>query len=80
LAEEKETQKKRGRPRPGEGAPYYLPPQPEDEVPTEEEEVKYGWSDVLAFVIAAYQVLFPILGIMFGVFLLIWGVLWLLAR
>ncbi|MFW5896789.1 MAG: hypothetical protein ACOCVQ_01745 [Bacillota bacterium] len=76
---EKGNEKKRGRR--GEFGVYELPPKPDDELPSrEEEDPQYGWSDVVAFVIAAYQVIFPILGIMFGVFLVIWAILWLLAR
>ena len=82
MPEEKEDRKRGRRRAKGEPGFYYLPPKPEGELPREEDgkAPEYGWSDVLAFVVAAYQVIFPILGIMFGVFLLIWGVLWLLAR
>ena len=67
------------------GGVYRLPPEPKGRVPREdelqpEEDVQYSWSDILGFIIATYQVMFPILGIMFVAFLFIWGVLWLLAR
>lgn len=43
--------------------------QPSDELP-EEEPIKFTWSDTLAMIIAAYQVLFPMLLVMVGVLFL----------
>ncbi len=79
MSEHGEKQDDRKRGRRGEFGVYELPPKPDDELPPQEEDPQYGWSDVVAFVIAAYQVIFPILGLMFGVFLVIWAILWLLA-
>ncbi len=74
----KEIVKKRAQERLSEG--LYFDPPDEHELETEEEPAKdWDWLDVVAFVIATYQVLLPILGIMFGVFLLIWAFFWLLS-
>lgn len=54
---------------------YVVQPQPEEEKPPE-----LGWLDVLAFTIAAYQLLLPVVGILIGVGLLVYLLLWLLAR
>ena len=45
----------------------------------EEKEQEFDWLDILAFIIAAYQIILPLLGAVFGVFLLLWGVLWLIS-
>ncbi len=45
----------------------------------EEDRHEFDWLDVLAFIIAAYQIIFPLLGIAFAVFLGLWGILWLLS-
>ena len=59
---------------------YNMPDIPEVEEPSESNEpVEFDWKDVLAFIIASYQIIFPFLGLVFAVFLLIWGVLWLLS-
>jgi len=46
----------------------------------EEEGPHFGWLDVVAFTIAAYQVILPILGAMLLVLLAIYGLVWLLAH
>lgn len=38
----------------------------------EEELPKFGWKDVLAMSIAAYQIIFPILLALIGAMLLVW--------
>lgn len=49
----------------------------EGEAPAEEdEELKLGWKDILALIIAAYQILFPILLTMVAVM----GIVWLIFR
>ncbi len=57
---------------------FYLPDVPE-ESQEEEGPPEFGWRDVLAFIIASYQIIFPFLGAVVLIFLLIWGVLWLLS-
>lgn len=54
---------------------YVVQPQPDEEKPPE-----FGWLDVLAFTIAAYQLLLPVVGALIGVGLFVYLVLWLLAR
>lgn len=49
-------------------------PEPDDKPP------EFGWLDVLAFTIAAYQLLLPVVGALIGVGLLVYFGLWLLAR
>ncbi|HEX6988182.1 MAG TPA: hypothetical protein VF282_01825 [Bacillota bacterium] len=54
---------------------YVVQPEPDPEKPPQ-----FGWLDVLAFTIAAYQLLLPVVGALIGVGLLVYGALWLLAR
>lgn len=50
---------------------------PEGEGPEEDDEpLNLGWKDTLALIIAAYQILFPILLVMMGVV----GIVWLIFR
>ncbi|MFO8060689.1 MAG: hypothetical protein R6U70_08550 [Bacillota bacterium] len=59
---------------------YQLPDIPEVEEPAGADgPVEFDWKDVLAFIIASYQIIFPFLGLVLAVFLVIWGVLWLLS-
>lgn len=59
---------------------YHLPDIPELEEPAgAEEPAEFDWKDVLAFIIASYQIIFPFLGLVLAVFLVIWGVLWLMS-
>ena len=54
----------------------------EEEMETQEvytKKAEFGWLDVLAFTIAAYQVIFPFLFGLFGIVLVIYLVLRLLA-
>ncbi len=48
-------------------------------VETKPKKNEFGWLDVLAFTIAAYQVILPILFMFFGVVLGIYLLLWLWA-
>lgn len=43
--------------------------------PEEEEPVQFTWSDTLAMIIAAYQVLFPMLLIIVGVMLAVYFIM-----
>ncbi len=59
---------------------YQLPDIPQLEEPAgANEPVEFDWRDVLAFIIASYQIIFPFLGLVFAVFLVIWGILWLMS-
>lgn len=54
----------------------------EEEMETQEvytKKAEFGWLDVLAFTIAAYQVIFPFLFGLFGIVLVIYLILRLLA-
>ncbi len=57
---------------------YHLPDVPE-EPGADNTPIEFDWRDVLAFVLASYQIIFPFLGVVVVVFLLVWGVLWLMS-
>jgi hypothetical protein len=52
----------------------------DDEKEEKREEVKFDWVDVLAFTIAAFEIILPILAAFIGVVLLVYLLLRLLAR
>ena len=58
---------------------YYLPDVPEEPERADEGPPEFDWRDVLAFIIASYQIIFPFLGVVLLVFLALWGVLWLIS-
>lgn len=57
---------------------YHLPDVPE-EPGADNEPIEFDWRDVIAFVLASYQIIFPFLGVVVVIFLIVWGILWLMA-
>ncbi len=58
---------------------YYLPEVPEEPEGEAQGPPEFDWRDIIAFIVASYQIIFPFLGAVVLIFLVIWGVLWLLS-
>ena len=57
---------------------YHLPDVPE-EPGADNTPIEFDWRDVLAFILASYQIIFPFLGVVVVIFLIVWGILWLIS-